>query len=118
MAYIVPLDVCTDFTDHVGRFVLTAASIGNLSEVARLIAIGGDPTYRHPRTGSTPLKAAALNGHFKVVKYLIETACVFPCPYVACESRKKGHREIADFLWEYTSPICPQSSFYCFTGLS
>jgi ankyrin repeat protein len=113
---IIPLDVYKRFTDQVGRLVLNAASAGNLCEVARLIAMGGDPNYRDPRSGSTPLKAAAQSGYFEIVKYLIEMAHVFPCQYVACAAQNNGHKRIAEFLWNYTSPLVPGSSYYCVTG--
>ena len=116
MARIVPYEVCEQITDDVGKQILDAALSGDYFSLCVYIQAGGNPNYICPVTRLTPLRAAALNGHFEIVKYLIEMAHVFPCPYAACDSQKRGHKCIAEFLWKYTSPSVPQSAYYCITG--
>lgn len=116
MASIVPYEVYESITDDVGNLILNAALSGNYFDLCVYIQSGGNPNYVCPVTRLTPLRAAALNGHFEIVKYLVEMAHVFPCPYAACDSQKRGHKRIVDFLWKYTSTLVPQSSYYCITG--
>lgn len=116
MASIVPLYVYEPFTVNGGERILAGALSGNRLMLRFWIGSGGNPDYNCPVTGLTPLRAAAQNGYFEIVKDLVEMAHVFPCPHVACSAQKRGHKRIAEFLWNYTSPLIPQSSYYCVTG--
>jgi ankyrin repeat protein len=116
MASIVPYEVNEEITRNVGKLILRAALFGDYFSLCVYIKAGGDPDYICPVTGLTPLMAAAQNGYFEIVKDLIEMAHVFPCPYAACAAQKRGHKRIAEFLWNYESPLVPQSSYYCVTG--
>ena len=116
MDSIVPRYIDTKFTVNGGKQILAAALSGNRFMLGMWIGTGGNPDYICPMTGLTPLRAAAQNGYFEIVKDLIEMAHVFPCPHVACSAQKRGHKRIAEFLWNYTSPLIPQSSYYCVTG--
>ena len=116
MASIVPLCVYEPFTENCGKEILHAALSGDRLMLRFWIGSGGNPNYRCPVSGLTPLRAAAQNGHFEIVKDLIEMAHVFPCPYAACDSQKRGHKRIVSFLWKYESPLVPQSAYYCVTG--
>jgi hypothetical protein len=116
MASIVPRYIDPKFTENCGEQILIAALSGNRFMLGMWIGTGGNSDYRCPVTGLTPLMAAAQNGYFEIVKDLIEMAHVFPCPYAACAAQKRGHKRIAEFLWNYTSPLVPQSSYYCVTG--
>jgi hypothetical protein len=116
MASIVPLCGYKPFTENGGEHMLAAALSGDRLMLRFWIGFGGNSDYIHPATGLTPLRAAAQNGYFEIVKDLIEMAHVFPCPYAACAAQKRGHKRIAEFLWNYTSPLVPQSSYYCVTG--
>ena len=49
----------------------SAAVIGDLGEVQRLLAAGADPNVAN-RDGRTPADAAALLGHVEVVRLLLE----------------------------------------------
>ena len=116
MALIVPLCIYEPFTENGGEHILAAALSGDRLMLRFWIGSGGNPDYVNLATGLTPLRAAAQNGYFEIVKDLIQMAHVFPCPYAACAAQKRGHKRSAEFVWNYTSPLVPQSSYYCVTG--
>ena len=50
----------------------TAVTQGDADAVSRILAGGADPNARHPQLGSTPLTAAALLGHTRIVTSLLD----------------------------------------------
>lgn len=50
----------------------SAVTQGDADTVNRLLAEGADPNARHPQLGSTPLSAAALLGHTRIVTALLD----------------------------------------------
>jgi hypothetical protein len=107
MALIVPRFVYEPFVENFGEQILTAALSGDRLMLRFGIGSGGNPDYIHPATGLTPLRAAAQNGYFEIVKDLVEMAHVFPCPYAACAAQKRGHKAHCRVLVELRESLGP-----------
>ena len=60
-----------DGGDHRHWLVLTIDATGHL-EIVRLLVKSGANVNSTTKTNSTPLRAACFDGHFEIVKYLVE----------------------------------------------
>jgi len=94
---IVPLCVFPLYTACLGSAIFDLALNGGDTALAQIILDSGG-NANECKYGMTPLQAAAQNGHFSFVKWLIEDAYVVPCPLALQFARKKGHLDIASYL--------------------
>ncbi len=81
-----------------------AAKTGDAAEVAYWLQAGADPNAQHVEVGSTPLIAAAENGHLDAVKALIQAGADAAVrsdwdKWTALEAAKaRGHDAVVTWL--------------------